>query len=114
MNNFQILKINKNAIKNIEELFKLNGEIMILTKNSDKPLVFHKQTNQMSFVISGNGIVYLNNEKFEVKNGDLIIIPIMTKHSFVAISNEFKLGYIHWPLDYIKEDRFIDKNDVQA
>jgi len=41
---------------------------------------YHNKSEEIYFVESGEGLIQLNNEKFEIQTGDAIAIPPRTKH----------------------------------
>ena len=41
---------------------------------------FHKKMTEYYYVIEGKGNAYLNGKKLEIKKGDLLVIPPLTRH----------------------------------
>ncbi|TBX05620.1 cupin domain-containing protein [Clostridium perfringens] len=104
-NNFQIIKIDSNLRSFFEKIFLLNkGEVQILTENSKKPLVVHKKTEQITYVYEGCGLVFLNNKKIDINEGNLILISKGTEHSFVCNEGKLNLIHFHYPKDNIEKD----------
>jgi len=50
-------------------------------------LHFHERAEQVFYILKGEAILYINNEKFQVKSGESISIKPGSKH---FISNESK------------------------
>ena len=68
-----------------------------LTPADNSPIVVHKKTNQFTYVISGEGIVCLNDVEKKICSKDCLFVEAGTKHSFVALSDELTLFHIHIP-----------------
>lgn len=49
---------------------------------------FHKQHSEHVYVISGAGLLTLDNETFAIEAGNLVYIPQATLHSVVVTSDE--------------------------
>lgn len=78
-----------------------------LTKNSNSPIVVHKKTNQLTYVIKGSGDAYLNGEKNVLNEGDVIFVKNNVEHRFVATEEQFTLFHIHIPDEGRDNDRYI-------
>ncbi len=78
-----------------------------LTPTDNSPTVVHRKTNQLTYIIKGNGYAYLNDAKQEVHAGTMLFIEAGTQHRFVAISNELVLFHIHVPDEGRECDRYI-------
>lgn len=101
-------KLNESETKVFESILNgLNAERQILDVYSEKPLVFHKEHKQLSFVVSGKGFVQINNKVFNIERGSLILLPENTKHSFLCIEGNLILLHVHFPKIFGDEDRFI-------
>lgn len=83
----------------------------VLTPKDLKPIVKHLKTNQLTFVLDGEGKVVVNDEILEIKANDVVYIPKNSTHSFIAFSDELKLFHIHLPYEYIESDREVIKRD---
>lgn len=44
----------------------------------------HTENDQVLYLVSGEGTVYLNGETSDYKEGDIVLVPAGTKHNFVA------------------------------
>lgn len=78
-----------------------------LIPDDNSPVVVHHTTNQFTYVISGNGSVFLNGDEIPIEPGKEILIEVGTTHRFVAISRELVLFHIHIPESGRTTDRFI-------
>lgn len=78
-----------------------------LTPCDNRPIVVHKQTNQLTTVIKGTGEVVLNGKKKKINCGETIYVKAGTTHQFVALSNELTLFHIHVPDKGRDDDRYI-------
>lgn len=109
---YQIITINKNLRKILKLLFKSNGERLVLKYSDKNPLVYHKKTEQITYISKGEGIAILDNQKINIYEGQVIIIPKKTQHSFKSITSSLVTYHIHWPKDYLDTDRYIKKDNV--
>lgn len=48
----------------------------------------HADNDQVLYLISGKGQVFLNDEKFDYSEGDIVLVPAGTKHNFVAATDQ--------------------------
>lgn len=105
-NGFQILKISKKLQQGILELFKeFENDFQVLSKCSERPLVVHCNTRQLSYVTEGKGYVAINGVVSKIEKGDLVIIDKNSTHSFICDNEEIKLMHIHWPKNGVDFDR---------
>ncbi|SAL36007.1 cupin 2 domain-containing protein [Caballeronia udeis] len=73
-----------------------NGTIAVQTGNV--PRHTHMGSDEIQYVISGNGTFWLGNEQRQIHPGDLIIIPKGTAHAGAQpTSGEFKVLSIKLP-----------------
>ncbi len=59
-----------------------------IDQNSEIPLHSHSEAEEIIFVISGEGIVYIDDEKANLKTGTVIFIPPNVEHRFVNTGDE--------------------------
>jgi|GEM_PF-1879247 len=78
-----------------------------LLPNDNSPVVIHKQTNQLTTVLKGNGKVVLNGEEKIISSGQTVFIEAGTLHQFLVESSEMVLFHIHVPDTGRDEDRYI-------
>jgi quercetin dioxygenase-like cupin family protein len=104
-------KLNENETLVLENILKnLNAEEQTLDINSEKPLVYHKCHDQLSFVIDGNGFAQINEEVKEISRGSLILIKSNDRHSFMCKSGALTLLHVHTPKIIGEEDRYIEED----
>lgn len=48
----------------------------------------HSENDQVLYLVSGQGKVYLNDEELEYNEGDIVLVPAGTKHNFVASDDQ--------------------------
>jgi len=48
----------------------------------------HNENDQVLYLVSGEGTVYLNGEAYEYETGDIVLVPAGTRHNFVASSDQ--------------------------
>lgn len=105
---YEVLKIMESLQDTFVNLLeKSDTESQILYPGSDKPLVRHQYTQQITYVKDGRGLTCLNGECIGINKGDLITMEAQTSHSFLAQSEELHLIHWHWPKDKLEEDREI-------
>ncbi|MBE6051252.1 MAG: cupin domain-containing protein [Clostridium sp.] len=103
---FQVLKIAEDMRQAVIELFKdMENDAQTLSKDSEKPLVVHHDTKQMSYVVKGQGYVAVNDNILKIIEGDLIIIDKKSTHSFICSEGDIELMHIHWPKANVDLDR---------
>lgn len=100
----------KEAIIFEKMLTELGAERQILNKDSEKPLVYHKEHKQLSFIISGKGYAQAGNEVYDIEKGSLILLDENTYHSFFCPNGEMELLHLHFPKIEGDEDRYIKEN----
>lgn len=78
-----------------------------LSPDDNSPTVVHKQTNQLTYVLGGNGIVFLDGRPQNLKADSALVIKAGVSHRFVATSEKLVLFHIHIPDEGRDKDRFI-------
>lgn len=48
----------------------------------------HSENDQVLYLVAGEGMVYLNGEASDYKEGDVVVVPAGTKHNFVASKDQ--------------------------
>lgn len=101
-------KLNEIETQVLEDTLRsLGAEEQTLDKTSDKPLVFHKEHKQISFIIDGTGYAQVGEEIYEVERGSLVLFPENTKHSFLCTDGTMTLLHLHTPKIYGDEDWYM-------
>lgn len=101
-------KLNEIETTVLEATLKNCGaEEQVLDANSNKPLVFHKEHKQLSFIIAGKGYAQVGDEVYEVERGSLVLFPENTKHSFLCTEGTMTLLHLHTPKIYGDEDWYM-------
>ena len=108
-NNIERLTLNNNNYRKvIYTTEQTQLVLMSLLPSEDIPLEIHKKTTQFIRVESGTGICYINNERYNLKDGDAIVIPQNTKH-YIKATSELKLYTLYSPpehdFDLIQKDQ---------
>lgn len=101
----------ENSFERLASYEKKGRYFHTLTPNDNSPIVVHEFTNQLTYVISGNGIVFLDGTEKRICNKDCFFVEAGIKHRFVALSDELTLFHIHIPDEGRDEDRFIVSGD---
>lgn len=65
--------------------------VMCLQPNEDIGMEVHPGVDQFFRIEDGEGKAILNNEEFNFKNGDAIIVPAGTQHNIINTSSTDKL-----------------------
>ncbi len=107
---YQIHKIMPEMREMFCEIFNLQQiPIQILTDESERPLVIHHQTKQITYVLKGQGKIYLDADIHYISEGNLILIDQNTPHSFAGYDEELQLVHWHWPENQVDTDRNVLK-----
>ncbi len=73
-----------------------SGTVALQTGNVPKHM--HNNSDEIQYVVAGNGVFWLGNEERKIKAGDLIVIPKGTAHAGSrATDGEFKVIAIKLP-----------------
>lgn len=95
----------------LQEYEKRGRYFHSLKPEDNSPTVVHKKTNQLTFVIEGNGIVVLNGKTEYIEKGKCVIVNAGTLHQFKATSDKLTLFHIHIPDEGRDNDRYIIEGD---
>lgn len=82
-----------------------------LTNKDNSPVVIRDKTDQITYVIDGSGIVYLNKTKHSIIKGNIILIEAGTTIRFTANPEGLTLFHIHIPDVGREENRRILEGD---
>lgn len=75
----------------------------------------HKYTEQTLFFLSGSGIGMLNDKKFPIVPGDVVVVVPGTKHNFWNTGNQpLKIYTVYAPPNHIDGRIHITKADADA
>ena len=78
-----------------------------LTPEDNSPIVVHKKTNQLTYIIAGEGIAIINGISQKIKKDSVVFIEAGSRHQFVATTKEMTLFHIHIPEEGRNNDRII-------
>lgn len=78
-----------------------------LKKEDNSPTVVHDITFQITFVIKGNGIVFLDGIGKKISKMDIIMVKPGCTHRFIANESGLVLFHIHIPEEGRRFDRRI-------
>lgn len=101
----------KNSYEMLQEYDKKGRYFHTLTPEDNSPIVVHKKTNQLTYVISGEGTIILNGEAKKIETGNSFFVEAGMTHQFRAYSEELTLFHIHIPDEGRDNDRFIVEGD---
>lgn len=99
------------SYKLIQSYEKKGRYFHTLTPNDNSPIVVHKATNQLTYVVSGEGTIVLDGEAKYIEKGSCIFVEAGMTHQFIANSAELTLFHIHIPDEGRDNDRFIVEGD---
>jgi mannose-6-phosphate isomerase-like protein (cupin superfamily) len=71
--------------------------LMNLISGQEIGMEVHKHTTQFIRVKLGNGTVIINNKRFNLKDGDFIMVPSGAHHNIIAGRTGLKLYTIYSP-----------------
>ncbi len=88
--------------------------LMTLLPLEEIGLEVHQDHDQFFRFEGGNGVVIIDDSKYEVQDGDAIIVPAGAQHNVINISNEdkLKLYTIYSPAEH--QDGIIRKTKEEA
>ena len=101
----------KKSYEMLQEYDKKGRYFHTLTPKDNSPIVVHKKTNQLTYVISGKGTIILNGEARKIEAGNSFFVEAGMTHQFMADSEELTLFHIHIPDEGRDNDRFILEGD---
>lgn len=78
-----------------------------LTPEDNHPIVVHKKTNQLTFVLSGSGIAVIDGKSIKIHKNTTVFIEAGASHQFIATSKQLNLFHIHVPDEGRDNDRYI-------
>ena len=107
MKNDDIYSFIENSYFRLMDYEKKGRYFHALTLSDNSPTVVHKKTNQFTYVIFGEGSVWLNGKQRKIQARDYMFIEAGTTHRFVAESVELILFQIHIPDEGRDTDRYI-------
>lgn len=84
----------------------LSVAIAEIPPNSSTKLHRHENFEEVYYIIEGNGIIFVERDRYEVKKGDLVYIPIKASHKAMAKNEPLKILCICSP-PYSHEDTSI-------
>lgn len=74
--------------------------LMSIPAGSEIGMETHSTTTQFIRVERGSGVAYIGNEKFNLKDGDAVVIPPNTRHNIKATNNDLKLYTLYSPPEH--------------
>ncbi len=101
----------KKAYELLENYEKKGRYYHTLTPQDNSPIVVHKRTNQLTYVIEGDGTVVVNGQVKDIHKGMTIFVEAGNTHQFTAKSDSLVLFHIHIPDEGRETDRFIIEGD---
>ena len=97
-----------------ENNLEINNGIYIQTlKIGEKaPVVVHKKTAQLTYVLKGKGIAVIDGKAIKISRGQRIDIMMNQTHSFFATNEDLLLFHVHIPYYTVEEDRLVLQEDI--
>lgn len=68
-----------------------------------QPLHIHYKMDETFYIIDGDYIFHIGDEKFQAKSGDTVFIPRATPHTFAQTSEKGKVIYMFQPAGRMEE-----------
>lgn len=94
----------------LQDYEKRNRYFHTLTKEDNSPVVVHRHTDQLTYVLKGSGKAYLNGEEHIIWEGSALLVRAGTYHRFVT-DDTLQLFHIHIPDEGRDTDREIIEGD---
>jgi len=90
--------------------------LMSLLPNEEIGMEVHEDHDQFFRFESGQGMVYIDDNKYEVVDGDAVIVPAGSKHNVVNISptEKLKLYTIYSPAEHMDGVVRVTKAEAEA
>ena len=102
----------------IEDLYKNNKLVdcdtfvQTLKIGDFAPIVKHKKTSQMTYVLKGHGAAIIDGKLIKISKGQRIDIKQNQTHSFFAIKEALLLFHVHIPFFTVEEDRYVLEDNI--
>lgn len=93
-----------------------NLQLVLMTLKPEEEIgeEIHEQNDQFFRFEAGNGKVIVNNEEYDVKDGDCVIIPAGSSHNIInSGTNELKMYTIYAPPHHKDGTLFADKAEAE-
>jgi len=85
-----------------------------LDRDSEKPIVKHMYTHQLTCVKDGEGWAFVGGNVMPINKGDIVFVSKGREHSFFT-SDKITLFHMYWPMDHFDEkDRVIVQEEVDV
>ena len=82
--------------------------LVVQAQPQSKPFIHvHKDHEEFLYLLEGEGWVYIGDEKFEVRAGDLVYCPAGVQHGFFIPTKGVRLSIYGPPFDREHPDRFV-------
>jgi mannose-6-phosphate isomerase-like protein (cupin superfamily) len=75
---------------------------------------FHRQTEELYYVLSGRGVMFLNGEERTIEAGDTVLIPPLARHCVTNRGNEPLVFLCCCSPPYSHEDTVLLAHDEYA
>lgn len=96
---------------------KMSAGLEYLKSNSRVPAHIHNYTEEIIYIVEGDGLALLNGKEQPVKGGDVILIAPGSAHGLTNIGNkELKFFVVYSDngmMDFFRDYSFKDMNDVR-
>lgn len=87
------IKISKNDTDGDLAVFEQTG----LTPNGGPPLHIHPNQDEWFYVVEGDYVFQVGDEKFKLGKGDTIFLPRKVQHAFIQLSEKGKMIVSYLP-----------------
>jgi mannose-6-phosphate isomerase-like protein (cupin superfamily) len=71
--------------------------IIYMEKNQKLTPHLHENSEELFFVVSGSGIIYVDDEAIDVKEGDMVHVVNNTMHSIESMSGQMSIYAVQAP-----------------
>jgi mannose-6-phosphate isomerase-like protein (cupin superfamily) len=62
--------------------------VMSVNPGEDIGMEIHPNEDQVLYLVSGKGKVFLNGDEFDFNSGDAVLVPAGAKHNFTTVGEE--------------------------
>jgi quercetin dioxygenase-like cupin family protein len=93
------IKISGNDTENDLAVFEQTG----LSPNGGPPLHIHPYQDEWFYVIDGEYLFQVGEDKYQIKSGDTIFLPRKVQHAFIQLTDKGKMIVSYLPAGKMEE-----------
>ena len=112
--NIENMSLNNNYYRRVIYTTKtMQLVLMSLHPKEEIGMEVHRHTSQFIRVESGHALAYIGSKRYNLKDGDAILVPANRKHNIINIGKDcLKLYTIYSPPEHPKDKKEKRKNSL--